>query len=108
MPLQRHLLFVVVLLVAGPGTVNLLSCQEPSLERFTFEEPHMGTRFRFVLYAPDKAKAEQAAKAAFARVAELNRIMSDYLADSELMQLSKKAGGGPVAVSADLFAILQK
>ena len=51
---------------------------------------------------------KKAAKAAFARVAELNRILSDYLPDSELMQLCKQAGGDPVKVSDDLFAVLRK
>ncbi len=99
-----------MLLFAGQaGLAALLPAGEPaSLQRFTFQEPHMGTLFRIVLYAPDEATAKKAAKAAFARVAELNRIMSDYLADSELMQLCKKAGGDPVPVSADLFTILQK
>lgn len=79
--------------------------------RFEFEEPHMGTRFRILLYAPDKALAEKAAKAAFARVAELNRIMSDYVATSELMQLCKKfaeKSGDPMRVSDDLFFVLRK
>ncbi|MCS7046600.1 MAG: FAD:protein FMN transferase [Gemmataceae bacterium] len=80
----------------------------PDLRRFTFQEPHMGTLFRIVLYAPDEGTAKAAAKEAFARVAELNRIMSDYLADSELMQLCQRAGGDPVPVSADLFAVLHK
>ena len=34
------------------------------LERHEFTEPHMGTRFRMVMYAPDKASASKAAKAA--------------------------------------------
>jgi thiamine biosynthesis lipoprotein len=68
----------------------------------------MGTTFRIVLYAADEATAKKAAKAAFARVAELNRILSDYLPDSELMKLCKQAGGNPVSVSADLFAVLRK
>jgi FAD:protein FMN transferase len=80
----------------------------PGLQRFVFTEPHMGTVFKIVLYAPDEATAKKAAQAAFARVAELNRIMSDYLATSELMQLCKKAGGPPVEVSRDLFDILTK
>ena len=67
----------------------------------------MGTTFRIVLYAADEPTAK-AAKAAFARVAELNRILSDYLPDSELMQLCKQAGGDPVKVSDDLFAVLRK
>src|SRR5262249_21731183 len=73
-----------------------------------FTEPHMGTLFKIVLYAPDEATAKKAAKAAFDRVAELNRIMSDYLQTSELMQLCKKAGGGPVPAGKDLFDILEK
>jgi FAD:protein FMN transferase len=85
--------------------------EKPRLERFEYEEAHMGTRFRIVLYAPDKATAEKASKAAFARVAELNRIMSDYLATSELMQLCKKfemSVGEPVKVSEPLFFVLAK
>src|SRR5438105_14947516 len=79
----------------------------PGLERFTFTEPHMGTLFKIVLYAPDDATAKKAARAAFERIAELNRIMSDYQQTSELMQLCKKAGGDPVPVSKELFDILQ-
>lgn len=77
--------------------------------RFEYEEPHMGTRFRVVLYAPDRATASAAAKAAFARVADLNRIMSDYLATSELMVLCQKneTVATAVPVSADLFAVLK-
>ncbi len=79
-----------------------------NLTRYTFTEPHMGTTFRIVLYAPDEATAQKAAKAAFARVAELNAIMSDYRPDSELMKLCEKAGGPPVEVSVDLFEVLKK
>ena len=68
----------------------------------------MGTTFRIVLYAADEASASKAAKAAFARVAELNAIMSDYQPTSELMKLCEKAGGSPVEVSVDLYEVLQK
>jgi thiamine biosynthesis lipoprotein len=78
------------------------------LQRFEFTEPHMGTTFRIVLYANDETIAKKAAKAAFARVAELNAIMSDYQPTSELMKLCEKAGGEPVKVSVDLFEVLKK
>jgi thiamine biosynthesis lipoprotein len=81
---------------------------EPKLERFSFEEPHMGTKFRILLYAPDKSTANKASNAAFARIAELDRIMSDYHATSELMQLCAKAGGDPAPVSEELFFVLNK
>jgi thiamine biosynthesis lipoprotein len=88
---------------------SAVQADEP--KRFEYEEPHMGTKFRIVLYAADQATADRAAKAAFTRVAELNRIMSDYSPDSELMKLCKQSAtkpAGPVTVSEDLFFVLSK
>jgi thiamine biosynthesis lipoprotein len=100
----------------GPMAVAVLiaHCMAPphaGPERFEFESKHMGTTFRIVLYAADRPTAEAAAQAGFARVAELDRIMSDYDAKSELMRLcraSDEAPGRPVAVSADLFEVLKQ
>jgi thiamine biosynthesis lipoprotein len=81
------------------------------LSRFEFESKHMGTTFRVVLFAGEKASAKKAADAAFARVAELDGIMSDYKKDSELMLLCKKFATevvDPVKVGDDLFVVLQK
>jgi thiamine biosynthesis lipoprotein len=77
-----------------------------ALARFEFVQPHMGTRFKIVLYAPDVATAQRASDAAFERIAELDNIMSDYRETSELMALSRQAGGPPVRVSDDLLRIL--
>jgi thiamine biosynthesis lipoprotein len=68
----------------------------------------MGTKFRIIIYAPDQATADKASKAAFERVEELNRIMSDYNPESELMRLCAKSGGDPVAVSEELFFVLSR
>ncbi|WP_020469892.1 FAD:protein FMN transferase [Zavarzinella formosa] len=98
-----------VILLVGLLGFSTVCAEEPG--RFEFEEPHMGTKFRIVLYAKDRATADAAAKESFARVAELNRVMSDYLADSELSKLcakSTKALAGPVKVSDDLFPVLAK
>lgn len=80
-------------------------------DRHEFEAKHMGTTFRVVLYAADKEAAKKAADAAFARVAELDGVMSDYKQTSELMRLCKTFEaevGEPVKVSADLFAVLAR
>jgi thiamine biosynthesis lipoprotein len=66
----------------------------------------MGTTFRIVLYAPGEAPAKLASDAAFARIAELDQKLSDYKEDSELMRLCKQAGGPPVPVSTEVFAVL--
>lgn len=77
-------------------------------QRYEYEEPHMGTLFRFQLYAGDKATADRTAAAGFARVKYLNTLLSDYQTDTELMKLCKKSGQGTVTVSQELFDILQE
>ena len=103
---DRRLFFWLTAVVV---TTGLAAAQPPAgLARFEYVEPHMGTRFRIILYAADEATAKRASAAAFRRVAELNGIMSDYQPTSELMRLCAKAGGDPVPVSADLFSIVQR
>lgn len=76
-------------------------------ERFEFTQIQMGMPFKIVLYAPDADSANAAARAAYARLRELNAIMSDYDSESELMQLCQTAGSGKaVPVSRDLLAVL--
>lgn len=79
-----------------------------ALSRFEFEKPQMGVPFRVVLYADDKAIAESAAEAAFARVSQLNAIMSDYESDSELNRLGRSSGSGKaVKLSGELWTVLR-
>ncbi len=69
----------------------------------------MGVPYRIILYASDAASASNAAHAAFARVAALNHVMSDYEDDSELNLLSRTAGSGSVVpVSDDLWLVLER
>jgi thiamine biosynthesis lipoprotein len=76
-------------------------------ERFEFTQIQMGMPFRIVLYALDADSANAAARAAYARIRQLNAIMSDYDDESELMRLCKTAGTGQVVpVSRDLLVIL--
>jgi len=98
---------VLLAVLAGAGMAGA-PAGAAGLKRFSYEEPHMGTRFALVFYAPDAATALKASKAAFARVAELNGIMSDYQPTSELMRLCAKAGGPPVKVSEELFFVLKR
>jgi FAD:protein FMN transferase len=80
----------------------------PALQRFAFEQPQMGLPFRIVLHAASQAAADTAVRAAFARVAELNQVFSDYEDDSELTLLSRSAGSGrAVPVSGELWRLLE-
>jgi thiamine biosynthesis lipoprotein len=91
------------LLCAVPA-LALRAPREPS--RFEYRQVEMGVVARIVLYAPDESAAREAARAAFARVAALDSIMSDYRPESELMRLSARSGGPPVRVSEELFHLL--
>ena len=68
----------------------------------------MGVRARLVVYAPNELAAARACAAAFARVAALEEVFSDYRPTSELMRLCDRAGGEPVVVSDELFKVLQR
>lgn len=87
-----------LLSLAGPG--------DTPLARYEFAETHMGSEFKIVLYCADGDAARRASRAAYERIAALDRSFSDYQPDSELMRLCDQAGGPPVPVSADLFDIL--
>jgi thiamine biosynthesis lipoprotein len=76
------------------------------LQLFEAVQPHMGTLVRIQLYAPDTGRADTAFRAAFERIAQLDAIMSDYRADSEVNRLCLTAVRKPVNVSADLFTVL--
>ncbi len=67
----------------------------------------MGMPVRIVLYARDEAAAIRAATAAFARIASLDRAMSDYRPDSEIRDLSRLSPA-PVIVSQDVFRVVAR
>src|SRR5947207_1669204 len=77
-----------------------------SSSRFEFTEPHMGTTFRVVLYAADESEASAATHRAFARIAELDRTLSDYEATSELSRATRTPVGESVVVGEDLLSVL--
>mgnify|MGYP000684070504 CR=1 FL=1 len=109
---SRNLWRPPIALAPLAALLALLSCATAPprlLQRYEFERPQMGVPFRLVMYAPDETAAETAAAAAFARIKEINAIMSDYEDASELTLLSRSAGlGRPVPVSKDLWRVLSR
>ena len=93
-------------LVAAVAVWTAGCAARQATERFEYAELHMGVKTRLVVYAPSEQAAADACRAAYARVAELEDVASDYRADSELMRLCAKAGQGPVPVSPELFTLL--
>ncbi|MBI3864876.1 MAG: FAD:protein FMN transferase [Planctomycetia bacterium] len=91
------------------SAVSLGQTADRPLERFEFSQIQMGMPFRVVVYARDEDSANAAASAAYARIKQLNGVMSDYEPESELMQLCRTAGSGQkVKVSRDLLTVLSR
>lgn len=101
-------LAVTTLLPAAgaPAEAPATTVAPSDLERFEFAEVHMAMRVRIVLYAPDRATASDAATAAFARIADMEDILSDYRTGSELRRLEEQPGEW-VAVSEELFTVME-
>ena len=72
-----------------------------------YTQIHMGMPVRIRMYAGSSDDAREAAIAAFARIAVLDRMMSDYRPDSELRQLSA-ARGSWQNVSPELYDVLER
>jgi thiamine biosynthesis lipoprotein len=98
----------LIALVLTVGGCLSAKHQVGEVKRFEFEQPHMGTLFKITLYATDETSARAASAAAFARVAALDRMMTDYDPESELMRLCRQPINTPVRVSEDLFVVLEE
>jgi thiamine biosynthesis lipoprotein len=81
--------------------------ETPPLQRYEFTQTEMAVAIHIVLYAADDATARQAAHAAFDRFHQLNAVLSDYDAGSELRRLCRTSSEGKaVRVSNDLWQVL--
>ena len=90
---------------AGDTATNVSS--QPSLQPHTFRQIHMAMPVEITVWAASPEQAQTAAKAAFAKVAVVDRLMNDYVPDSEISLLSDSAGQGPVQVSDEMLTVLQ-
>jgi thiamine biosynthesis lipoprotein len=71
------------------------------------EEAIMGTRCAVELWATDRAGGNAAIEAVLADMRRIDALMSTYKADSEISRVNANAAREPVAISAELFALLQ-
>lgn len=74
----------------------------------TIERGLMGTRFAVTCYHTDEALVRKAIAAAFAEADRINGVASDYIADSELLLLSKQPVGQATRVSPLLFRLVKE
>lgn len=98
----------VALSVALTGPASHEKDQPARLARLELTEEAMGSSFSLVLFGPDRPGLESAAAAAFAEAHRLDRLLSNYLADSEWSAMNREAASRPVRVTPELFALLSE
>lgn len=86
---MRSILLLILTLLAGCSS---------DLRPFEYGCIRMGTRARVVVYASDAARAEAAVAAAWARMAEVEAVLSDWQEDGPVARLRDAAPGTWVEV----------
>jgi thiamine biosynthesis lipoprotein len=100
---------VLLLLLACPGCRTIRPAEaQTTPQRFEYARILMGVKARVVLYADDEPTAAAAATRAFERIDRLDEVMSDYRPDSELARLITQPAGEWLAVSDDLFGVIER
>src|SRR5688572_12601211 len=108
----RPLRVALLLLLALPAAMAANPARATTPVTVERERYLMGTRFSILLQGDEAASLDAAASAAFDEVARCEDVTSNWRADSELSRLhaALEAQGTakprPVAVSADLYAVL--
>jgi len=97
------------LIITIPLIFSVFNCLvADDLYRYSFQEKHMGTYVKIIMYHCDREEAIAAAEAAYDTINLMNQVMSDYLANSEINQLNNAPAKKRVSVSPQLFQVLKK
>jgi len=101
---RRH----AITLLGSAALAPRLRASSPLPPPHIFERALMGTRFEIRCHEPDSTKARKASDQAFAAAEQINAVASDYIADSELLLLTRHPLGEPVPVSPLLFRLISE
>ncbi len=85
---------------------SLAAAGEP--QRYEYLEEKMAVPVRLVFYAESPEEADAAQEAVYRRFDELNRMMSDYDPESEIVRACRESGatGEAVEISSSLYDVL--
>jgi thiamine biosynthesis lipoprotein len=104
----KLVLWGLFVLLSGPAVTSLAVAGDEELQRYEATQRQLGTDVQVILYAESREQAEVALRAAFARIEQLDRVLSDYDENSEASQLGRMAPmRQPEAVSKDLWQALR-
>lgn len=100
--LRRSLQLVAIGLLA-----LTVGCEPSRQVRHKHADIVMGTQAEVTAYAADQATAQKATAAAYARFGDVNRLMSDYVDDSEVGRINTSAVGVSATVAEETFRCIE-
>ena len=72
------------------------------------ERLKMGTRFEIQVVTRDLSAGRAAIEAAYQEIDRVEELLSEWRETSEISEVNRRAGHGPVAVGPDLFAVVER
>lgn len=82
--------------------------REGQVEVFRRSQPMMGTGFEIQVVTREGAKATEAINAAYAEIARVEALLSEWRDDSEISELNRRGHVGAVAVGPELFEVIER
>lgn len=108
--MSLRVLRLCLLAVLAPAGAMVAAGQQTQQELLRLEESAdaMGTTYGVTVYGTDRDGMTRAVETAFDELNRLERVLSNYRPDSEWSKINRKAAEGPVKVSAEVFALLER
>lgn len=103
-------LLSVIWVLSNPGRAanqRTLAPPKKATVRLERSVDAMGTTFVIEMYGTDEHLMRNAADQAFAEVCRLDRMLSNYIDDSELSRINRCAGKNPAKVSREFLDVLR-
>lgn len=94
--------------ICSIGLAFAIPCESLYGEWFSDSQPIMGTNIHVEFWHEDPAAARDALAAVIDEMHRIDELMSPFRESSELSAINRGAGAGPVAVSAELLALLER
>ena len=101
-PQTQHAVLLLVLVVLGWSQTG-----DPDVLRYEASADCMGGVFTVTAYGKNRTKLEAAVTESLEEARRLDAMLSNYKVNSEWSQVNRQAGKSPVAVSQELFQLLE-
>lgn len=105
--IRAFALLTSALLAGMSGQVDAVAPRAQPL-LISEERVLMGTQVVVKAVGDDRERLRSAINAAFDEVYRLERLMSNFMPDTELSQINQRAGVAPVRVSRELFDVIKR